>query len=90
MPEQATWTRPAAQRRSSDIAGDGIFASEELPAGTIIARLRGRIVDDVTLHRLLADTAAEGGYVDTIMIDDDENLVLAPDRLIHPLLQSQL
>jgi hypothetical protein len=83
LSEQETWTHPAAQRRSSDIAGDGMFASEDLPAGTIVARLRGRVVDDVTLRRLLADAEAEGGYVDTIMIDDDQNLVLAPDQLIH-------
>jgi hypothetical protein len=79
----ASWTHPAAQRRSSDIQGDGMFASEELPAGTIVARLRGRIVDDVTLHDLIADAVEEGGYVDTIMIDDDRSLVLAPDQLIH-------
>jgi hypothetical protein len=83
MSEEATWTHRAAQRRSSDIAGDGIFPSEDLPAGTIVARLRGRVVDDATLRRLLADAAADGGYVDTIMIDDDQNLVLAPDQLIH-------
>ena len=80
---RATWTHPAAQRRSSDIAGDGIFASEDLPAGTIVARLRGRVVDDATLRQLFADAAADGGYVDTIMIDDDQNLVLVPDQLIH-------
>ena len=83
MRKEATWTHPAAQRRSSDIAGDGIFASESLPAGTIVARLRGLVVDDVALRELLADAAADGGYVDTIMLDDDQNLVLAPDQLIH-------
>ena len=74
---------PAAQQRTSDIAGDGIFVTQDLSAGTIVARLRGRIVDDVTLRRLLAATEDEGSYVDTIMIDDDQNLVLAPDQLIH-------
>ena len=81
--DEATWTHPAAQRRSSDIEGDGIFAREDLPAGTIVARLRGRVVDDVTLRQLFADATPDGGYVDTIMLDDDENLVLAPDQLIH-------
>jgi uncharacterized protein len=83
MSEQATWTHPAAERRSSDISGDGIFATEDLPAGMIVARLRGRIVDDDSLRRLLVAAEAQGGYVDTIMIDDDQNLVLAPDQLIH-------
>jgi hypothetical protein len=79
----ASWTHPAVQRRSSDIQGDGMFASDELSAGTVVARLRGRVVDDVTLQHLIAHAVAEGGYVDTIMIDDDTNLVLAPDQLIH-------
>ena len=79
----ATWIHPAAQRRSSDIEGDGMFARKHLGGGTVMARLRGRIVDDATLHELFADAAAVGGYVDTIMIDDDQNLVLAPAQLIH-------
>ena len=60
-----------------------MFASEDLPAGTVVARLRGRIVDDATLRALFAEAEVNGGYVDTIMIDDDRNLILAPDQLIH-------
>jgi uncharacterized protein len=60
-----------------------MFVAEDLPAGTVVARLHGHVVDDVTLRRLFAEADAAGGYVDTIMIDDDENLVLAPDQLIH-------
>ena len=60
-----------------------MFATEALREGTIVARLRSRIVDDATLGELFADGAAEDGYVDTIMIDDDQNLVLAADQLIH-------
>ena len=60
-----------------------MFASEVVPTGTLIAGLRGRVVDDATLRQLLADAAADGGYVDTIMIDDDQNLVLVPNQLIH-------
>jgi hypothetical protein len=81
--DDTTWTHHAAQRRSSDVAGDGLFAGEELAAGTIVARLRGRTVDDATLRQLFATAAVDGRYVDTIMIDDDRNLVLAPDQLIH-------
>jgi hypothetical protein len=79
----ATWTHPAAQRRTSDIEGDGMFAAENLSAGTVVARLHGHVVDDVTLRRLFTEADAAGGYVDTLMVDDDENLVLAPDQLIH-------
>ena len=60
-----------------------MFATEALGGGTIVARLRGRIVDDATLHELFVDAASRGGDVDTIMIDDDQHLVLAADQLIH-------
>ena len=49
----------------------------------IVARLRGRQVDDVELAQLFAEADAAGTYVDTIMLDDDVNLVLAPDQLVH-------
>lgn len=78
-----SWTHPAAQQRSSAIEGDGLFTTDDLPAGTIVARLRGRLVDDVELAELFAAADAVDGYVDTIMIDDDVNLVLAPDQLVH-------
>lgn len=71
LPAQASWTHPAAQQRLSEIAGDGIFAREDLLGGTIVARLHGRIADDVALRGLLADAATEGGYV-VIMNDDDQ------------------
>ena len=71
------------QQRSSAIEGEGLFTTADLPAGTVVARLRGRLVDDVELAELFAAADEVGGYVDTIMIDDDVNLVLAPDQLIH-------
>lgn len=78
-----SWTHPGVQRRSSDIEGDGLFATLDLAAGTVVVRLRGRLVDDVELAHLFAAADADGGYVDTIMIDDDVNLVLEPDQLVH-------
>lgn len=78
-----SWTHPAVQQRSSAIEGEGLFTTADLPAGTVVARLRGRLVDDVELAKLFAAADEVGGYVDTIMIDDDLNLVLAPDQLIH-------
>jgi uncharacterized protein len=77
------WTHPAVQRRSSEIEGDGLFAAEDLAAGTVVARLHGRLVDDVALSELFTAADLDGGYVDTIMIDDDVNLVLEPDQLVH-------
>ncbi len=77
----ASWTHPGVERRSSEIEGDGLFATDDIPAGTIVARLHGRLVDDVELTALFA--AAGDGYVDTIMIEDDVNLVLEPDQIVH-------
>jgi hypothetical protein len=34
------------------------------------------------LRELFTDARPQGGHVDTIMIDDDENLVLDPDQVI--------
>ena len=78
-----TWSHPGVQRQTSAIDGDGLFAVTDLPAGTVVARLSGRRVDDVELAHLFAEADAAGTYVDTIMLDDDVNLVLAPDQLVH-------
>jgi uncharacterized protein len=78
-----TWSHPGVQRQTSAIDGDGLFAIADLPAGTIVAKLGGRRVDDVELAHLFAEADAAGTYVDTIMLDDDVNLVLAPDQLVH-------
>jgi hypothetical protein len=59
--------------RPSDIAGRGLVAVADLPEGTIVSRLGGRLVDRVTLH----DLAARGD-VDAVTVDDDRYLVLAP------------
>lgn len=77
------WTHPGVVRRSSGIEGEGLFATEDLAAGTVVARLHGRRVDDVELKRLFAESDAVGGYVDTIMVADDVNLVLEADQLVH-------
>jgi len=79
----ASWLRPGVVRRASTIEGDGLFAAEDLPPGAVVARLHGRLVDDVELNRLLAAAGDGGGYVDTIMVEDDVNLVLDPDQEVH-------
>ena len=64
----------------SAIDARGLFATAALPAGTVVARLRGTEVDDQDLRRLIATASA---YVDSIALDADRNLVLAPGQPIH-------
>ena len=67
--------------RPSGIAGQGLFATAWLPAGTVVARLGGRLVDSAVMRELLADAGAErSAYVDTITVLDDLHLVLPPRR----------
>ena len=73
-PEPDCWLHPAVRTRASDIAGRGLFAITDLPVGTVVSRLGGRLVDTATLHGLIAASEA---YVDTIVVDDDQHLLLA-------------
>ena len=59
------------------MAGRGLFADVDLPAGTVVSRLGGRLVDTAELRRLFAES---DGYVDTVVVAGDCHLVLAPSR----------
>ena len=74
------WLHPAVVVATSAIDACGLFATAALPAGTVVARLRGTEVDDQELRRLIATAPA---YVDSIALDADRNLVLAPGQPIH-------
>ena len=77
MPEPDCWLHPAAEVRSSPIAGEGLFAWTHIPVGTAVSRLGGRLVTGRELRRLLHATQRSGqGYLDTITVADDSHLVL--------------
>jgi uncharacterized protein len=77
MPEPDCWLHPAAEVRSSPIAGAGLFARIPVAAGTAVSRIGGRLVSGPELRRLLHDARHSGpGYVDTITVADDRHLVL--------------
>lgn len=82
-PAGACWLHPHVEVRASAIQGSGLFAAQPLPAGTTIATLAGRLVCDAELHRLMQAATASGRYLDTICIDDNAHLVLAPGQRIH-------
>ncbi len=72
-PEPDCWLHPDIEVRPSDIAGRGLFATRDLPAHTVVSRLGGRLVDTATLRAL-----TEEGDVDSLVVDDDSHLLLAP------------
>jgi hypothetical protein len=64
----------------SSIAGRGWFTTTDLPIGTAIARMGGRLVSTAQLRALID---AADYYVDSIVVDDDLQLVLPPGTPIH-------
>jgi uncharacterized protein len=76
-PEPDCWLHPAAEIRSSPIAGKGLFARTAIPKGTAVSRLGGRLVTGQELRRLLHAVQQSGhGYLDSITVTDDSHLVL--------------
>jgi ribosomal protein S18 acetylase RimI-like enzyme len=74
--KQLTWSHPDLEVRTSEIEGDGLFASRPIQAGTVVAVLGGHRVDTKELTRLLDESDKP---VDTITIGADEHLVLPTD-----------
>ena len=74
-PPASCWLLPSVEVRPSPIAGRGLFATADLPAGTVVSRLGGRLVSTAELTRLMADADQ---YVDSIVVAEDRHLLLAP------------
>jgi hypothetical protein len=69
------WLHPSVEVQPSDIAGRGLFATIDLPSGTVVSRLGGRLVGTAELHDLMASADA---YVDSIVVSEDGHLVVEP------------
>ncbi|MEK0098624.1 SET domain-containing protein-lysine N-methyltransferase [Streptomyces sp. A475] len=74
------WLHRYAEVRPSPIAGSGLFARAPLAAGTVVARLGGRVVSHQELQDLFAAAARASvhPYIDTIAVDDSTHLALPP------------
>jgi uncharacterized protein len=85
MPAADCWLHEAIDVRVSPIEGQGLFCRHGLPAGTVVARLGGRLVSDRELERLIFDAERDRDrpYVDSIAVDDDRNLLIRPGQPIH-------
>ncbi|MDQ1397722.1 MAG: hypothetical protein QOG64_2981, partial [Acidimicrobiaceae bacterium] len=79
------WLDDRVEVGPSAIAGRGLFATVDLPAGTVIAKLGGRLVSTAELEELLDEKAQdrEPEFVDTIAVENDLHLVLPPQQPIH-------
>ena len=73
-PEPDCRLHPDAVVAESAIAGRGLFARAPIPAGTVVSRLGGRLVDDAELARVLRGPS----YVDTVAVGAGRHVVLPP------------
>ena len=81
VPDGDCWLHSSVEVRDSPIEGRWLFASSALTAGTVVARLGGRLVDTAVMRELVAEaTAGRSPYVDTITVLEDLHLVLPPRR----------
>ena len=84
-PPADVWADDRVVVRPSPIAGRGLFARDDLAAGTVVLRYGGRLVTTAELAALLAGAAADPDrpYVDTITVDDGAHLVMPPGTVAH-------
>ena len=75
VPPAACWLHPSVEVRPSPVAGRGLFTTVDLPAGTVVSRLGGRLVSTIELAAVMSSTDA---YVDSIVVDEDCHLLLTP------------
>ena len=83
-PPDGVWVDGRLVVRESSIEGRGLFFTEDVPAGTSVIRLGGRLVSSDELEELIAENVVGSGpYVDTISVDEDSHLVLPPGTDLH-------
>jgi uncharacterized protein len=84
-PTADVWMDERLVVRVSPIAGRGLFFTSDLPAGTTVIRLGGRLVTSAELDALIhrAETDQTAPYVDTITVYDDAHLLLPPNTPLH-------
>jgi hypothetical protein len=84
-PPDEVWVHEHISAGRSRIEGDGLFASRDLPAGTVVLRLAGRLVTSADLAALIAESDADpvAPYVDTFTVYEDAHLVLPPGTIAH-------
>jgi len=84
-PPRDVWVHDLVAVRRSTIEGDGLFAVADLPAGTTLIRVGGRLVTTAELDALIAAADADPAapYVDTFTVYEDAHVVLPPGTAAH-------
>ena len=82
-PPSAVWAIDHIRIGRSPIAGQGLFAGDNIRAGTVVLRLGGRLVTTTELDALIDEANTADQYVDTTTVFDDAHLVLPADTIIH-------
>lgn len=79
------WVHRHVVVKDSQIEGQGLFATEALPADVLVIRLAGRLVSSSELQRLIEQSDADpsAAYVDALTIYENAHLVLAPRSVAH-------
>ncbi len=77
------WIHPDLEVQGSPIAGEGLFTTAPIAAGTVLIRLGGVTVSTAGLHELFARGALDGTYIDSFALDDDTHLVLPAGTAAH-------
>lgn len=67
------WICDDVEVATSPIQGRGLFATQDLAAGTEVVRFGGRLLGDEAIRRLIAESET---YIDTLSLDDDLNVVM--------------
>lgn len=84
-PPSEVWLHHRLAVRVSPIDGHGLFATGDIPAGTVVVRLGGRLVSSAELDRLITEANADpdAPYVDSTTVYEDRHLILPPGSDVH-------
>lgn len=84
-PPSEVWLHHHLAVRVSAIDGQGLFATQDIPAGTVVVRLGGRLVSSAELTRLITEANADptAPYVDSTTVYEDRHLILPPGTDVH-------
>ncbi len=84
-PGPEVWVDDRLIVSESPIDGSGLIFTEDVPAGTVVVRLGGRLVSSDELDRLIREAVANpaSAYVDTITVYEDAHLVLPASTPVH-------
>lgn len=84
-PPTDVWVDGRVVVRPSPVEGRGLFAGDDIDAGTVVLRLGGRLVSSAELAALVAAAGddPDAPYVDTVTVEEDAHLVLPPGTVAH-------